>query len=70
MGRGGQGVLDERVVEAFYGAVRMEARMRFDCYRNHMEQHLEEVRAARAERGLRTDSLPVVKVEDGAGGER
>ena len=63
VGRGGKGVLDERMVEAFYGAVRMEAKMRFDCYEEHMRMHLEEVREARTDRGLRTDSLPVM--EDG-----
>ncbi len=53
--------VDEAIVNALYEAIREEAQMRYDCFQKRLENHVVEVRNARAERGLSTSDLPVSK---------
>lgn len=45
------------MLAAFKEAVELEAQLRFDAYRKHMNRHVQDVRAARQERNLSTTEL-------------
>jgi hypothetical protein len=56
--------VDENIVNVLHEAIRVEAKMRHDCYQKRLENHVVEVRKARTERGLTTADLPVLKEDE------
>ncbi len=50
--------VDEKLIGLIHEAIKVEAKMRYDCYQKRLESNIEEVRQARAERGLSTSDLP------------
>jgi len=50
---------DEAIVSAFRDAVRTEAKILYDAYKNHMQRHVEEVREHREKRRVSTNDLPI-----------